>query len=565
MRAVGRVLQVAGLALMVIGLVLLSAEFQTTPPARADEAAKFYRAVQRQQYAKAVNHGRAYLASHPADNSFAIDLAYAELNVGRYADVRRTLLQRETYVRTHPVAAKLWLDLSYKEAASGGTLPAIDDIDQYLRLQPNDAAAWKQRGYYVAAVTPAPLTLSERFYQAQHDKRYAEAISYGKRYLASDPNNDAFAVDLGYAYIANGNPDEAAAIADRRSAYLRSHPDAAQLLAALFYAYQTLHRLDEALSFGERYLAINPNDDKFAMDVAYADLTLGRVDRARAIVLPRQAYLLAHPGAASIWMDISYKDGDRKDYRRAISDVDAYLAFRPNDAPARYQRSLYQYNLWGGPRLAVYGYGQYEGRFADTFYGTDLTYTLAPAAVVQPYAALHLVGDTRSGAPGSPQIYSDNSLAADLGLRTQLGKNANAFVEGGVGIGLRGQGTITDLRYGLNYYQAWGTIAKQPETEAGVTGAFYSRYNDNFIVYYNMLHRLGGKGIRPFVGINGGLDSQRVFGNNYVEAQFGVEVGSPALTLRLMQVQGAYLTRGAKIPQTSYSTFRGMLVFGVAQ
>jgi tetratricopeptide (TPR) repeat protein len=345
--------------------------------------------------------------------------------------------------------------------------------------------------------------------------------------------------------------------------YIRSNPKAAGLLAALFYAYGDQKSYDAAVEYGELYLAIAPQDDAFALDLAYAEMNLGHIAAARAIVIPRAAYLHAHPASADIWMDLAYKAAGEKHYHEAIADVDTYLTFRPNDASAKTQRTAFVDDIWGGPRYQNYGYAQYEGRFDDTFFGFDQTYALAPAAPVQPYAALYLTEDTRSGAPGSPQIYSDNALIADLGLRSKIGPYVTAFAEGGAGIGLRGQGTITDLRFGLRYFEQWGRRPK-PYTTVAASAGFYSRYAGNYISYYQVLHDFGGKTIRPVAGINGGLDSHNIFGNNFLEAFAGAQTGNDNLTFRLVQVQGTYLLRGLNpAPKAGYSTLRGTVFFSI--
>src|SRR6185312_6739633 len=148
-------------------------------------------------------------------------------------------------------------------------------------------------------------------------KRFGDALPYGEQYLKEHPQNDAFALDLAYAYISAGKIDMAADIAAKRSAYVRTHVEAAGLLAALFYAFNERKSVSEAVAYGEQYLELRPDDDRFAMDLAYAELGLGNVTDARKIVASRGAYLRAHPDSASVWLDFSYKDAAAKDDRAA--------------------------------------------------------------------------------------------------------------------------------------------------------------------------------------------------------------------------------------------------------
>jgi thioredoxin-like negative regulator of GroEL len=548
----------------------IAAAVQTPQPSSASVvlADRFYRAIKQKDYATAIPYGTQYLAANPQANAFAIDLAYAYFGAGRFAEARAILQERDAYLQVHPEHATLWLDLAYKEGAAKRYVRAIDDLDTYLQYHPGDVVALRQRSYDVAAVTPAaPATPDPAalFYAAVKAGKYDQAVALGRQYLAVNPSNDAFAIDLAYAEISAKWPAAAAEIAQSRMEYIRANPKAASLLAALFYAYNAGRTVDSAVGFGDQYLALRPDDNAFAIDLAYADLNLGRTAAARTIASPRAAYLQANPAKAKIWMAIAYKDADAKQYRLAVADADTYLALEPTDVAARAQRTAFVNAIWGGPRYQNFGYAQYESRFQDTFFGVDQTYALAPAARVQPYAALYLTEDLRSGPPGSPQIYSDNALIADLGLRSHFGPYVVGFLEAGAGIGLRGQGTITDLRYGARYFQQWGART-QPYTTVNASAAFYSRYGGNFIGYYTTIHDFGGKTIRPVIGINGGLDSHNVFGNNYIEGLAGFQTGTNALSFRLVQVEGTYLTRGLNpAPKAAYSGIRASVFFGLAK
>jgi|GEM_PF-5181381 tetratricopeptide (TPR) repeat protein len=332
----------------------------------------------------------------------------------------------------------------------------------------------------------------------------------------------------------------------------------------LFYTYVKQKRYADAIDPGMRYLEAHPENDDFACDLAYALLDLGRTDDARKLLRAHAAYLRAHPDRASVWLDLSYKDADAKRYHDAIDDVDAYLAIKPNDVAAKAQRTAYGQAAWGGPRYTSYGYTQYEGRFSDTLVGIDQTYALAPQSAVQPYVATHLSEDTRSGAPGASQIFNDNALIADAGLRSKFGSYLLGFIEGGVGIGLRGQGTISDLRYGLEYSRQFAA-APLASTTVNVSAVMYSRYAGNGIMYYNVMHDFAGHRLRPVVGINGGIDTHGVFGNNFAEAEGGVDVGTSAFTLRVLGVRGYYFQRGSALTAPPYSTLRVQMIFSAGK
>jgi tetratricopeptide (TPR) repeat protein len=533
-------------------------------PAPASDADLFYRDVKAGNYTQAVAYGNAYLKAHPGNDGFALDLAYAYMKLGDRDAARRILLPRDAYFRAHPQAASIWLELSYQDSAARQYRQAVDDVDRALRYRPGDDAARQQRDAAVAALAPKPPDESVLFYGALNAGHADEAIPHGERYLAAHPANDAFAIDLGFAYLQVKNLAAAAAIADAHAAYIDSDKNGAKLLAALFYAYNAAGEPERALAYGRHYLRLVPSDDPFAMDLAYAEMKAGDLAGARAIVAAREPYLRAHPEAAKLWLDLSYRESDLKQYSQAISDVDRYLALQPGDASAQAQRTACLYGLRGGPRSTLFGYTYYDSRFLDTFIGADGIYALGPARGIQPYVTAHLSEDTRSGAPGSPQIYSDDALILDAGARATLAPHLVAFAEAGAGIGLRGQGTIGDVRYGALYGDQWG-MRPHGVTSVDASVAVYSRYAGNTIGYYNVRHVFGGSVLRPILGINGGLDSHNVFGNNYIEGIYGIETGSSAVTYRIVGVEGTYLTRGTYDAHPGYSSLRVILIFGVSK
>ena len=534
----------------------------TCGPALATQGDLFYAKVKAGQYEAAVALGSRYLAENPHDDAFAIDLAYAYLKIGALERVRAILRPRVSYLTAHPDAASIWLTLSFIDSDEKHYRTAIADVDRYLRYHPDDAQAWLQRGYAVAALTPAPPDESVSFYREVAAQRDADAIPYGREYLAAHPENASFAVDLAFAYLQTKNLSAASALAGTYAGYISSNANGLKLLPALFYAYDAAHDTAQALVYGREYLAARPNDDGFAIDLTYAELKAGNIDRAQAILAARKPYLQAHPDAAKLWLELSYREADAKRYPQAIADLDSYLALQPNDAAALSQRADYVTDLWGGPRATTYAYSSYEGRYNDIFLGADHDYTLAPNHGIQPYLAAHLTEDTRSGAPGTSQIFSDNALVTDAGLRQSITPNVTIYLEAGYGFGLRGQGTITDLRYGLTYGQQWGS-ALSGSTNVDASVALYSRYAGNTIGYYDVAHVFPGQTLRPIIGLNGGLDSHREYGNSFLEGIYGFDIGSGRLTYRILGVEGTYLTRGVPVAHPVYSSFRAMLVLGL--
>jgi hypothetical protein len=475
---------------------------------------RFYADIKARRYSAAVIEGRRFLSAHPHDDAFAVDLGFAYLHARVPGPARALLANRDAYLRAHPAAASLWLALSYHDSEAREYQTAVADAEQFLRYQPNDKAGIAQRN---AAIE--------------------QSI-----YAALDAN------DL----------NAARELAARYDAILAADPNARKIFAALFYATAKSGDQRGALAYGRRYRMLSPQDAAFGVDLAYAELKVGDVKAAREIAQSDEPYLRAHPDAARLWMSLAYRAADARNYALAIADADRYLAIMPSDAQAHAQRAQFAYDLWGGPHQTTYGYAYYDSRFADTFAGIDHTITLAPARGIQPYLLAHITDDTRSGAPGSPQIYADDALIVDAGLRLALSPNVMLFAAGGEGIGLRGQHAEADLRYGGTVHAQWGTPSRGLTT-VDASAASYSRYGGNAIAYYDVIHTFPGPAVRPLVGINGGFDTHRVFGNRYVEGLYGLELSAGALRWRIYGVDGYYLGAG---PQARYATLRAMLIAG---
>ena len=94
-----------------VGLALTCADpaqAQMKPLAETTDAqikAEFFTKVKEQKYSAAVTEGRAYLARHPGDDEFALDLAYAEISAGESADAQQ-LLRHLGSVTNSTVASK---------------------------------------------------------------------------------------------------------------------------------------------------------------------------------------------------------------------------------------------------------------------------------------------------------------------------------------------------------------------------------------------------------------------------------------------------------------------------
>jgi hypothetical protein len=87
------------------------------------ERTAFYDAVKRQDYAHAVQLGEAYAQTHPHDDAFALDLAYAEINAGR-REQALALLQRLSTSKNATVASAASKQYAAMNGAAVANAPA---------------------------------------------------------------------------------------------------------------------------------------------------------------------------------------------------------------------------------------------------------------------------------------------------------------------------------------------------------------------------------------------------------------------------------------------------------
>jgi tetratricopeptide (TPR) repeat protein len=306
----------------------------------------------------------------------------------------------------------------------------------------------------------------------------------------------------------------------------------------------------------------------------------------------------ASPAASSLLQE-AYDASAKRDYPKAIGLLQSYLAQHPGDDRASLQLA-YDLNSAGRnaealvvfkrlrsssdpqiaakaqaatvvltpapayPRGSAFAYVINDSRFADTFYGADVRYNLTDNRVT-PYLVAHLSSDTRSGAVGASDIYNYDAIATNVGLSAALGTHATAFAEGGQSFGLRGQTSLLEMRYGLTYYQEFGALGTG-HTTIGASAVHYSQFAGNAIAYGTLAHDfpLAGE-LRGVVGLNGAVDAQRAYYNNYGEVYGGLQFGVKPFAIRLIHVYGSYLSRGIDVPAASgYQTTRAELLYGVA-
>ncbi|GAC1387850.1 MAG: hypothetical protein NVSMB31_00840 [Vulcanimicrobiaceae bacterium] len=401
-----------------------------------------------------------------------------------------------------------------------------------------------------SALSPAATQLKADFYAAVSKKAYARALEIGQRYRSLQPHDDAFALDYAYALLAAGKTQESIALLKTLSA--SPNPGVARAAAKQLAA----------------------EDGSSAAPAGTGDATLqhaydesGRGNHAAAAALLR-TYLAGKPDDDQARLQLAYELEAIGSHAEA-SQIFSTLASSTNaDIAAKAKAALVPASSAGGgpnaPRGSVYGYVMHDSRFADTFYGADATYVLARSRI-EPYVVAHYSSDTRSGAPGASDVFNDNALVLNGGLRTALGSHASVFIEGGVSQGLRGQRSISDFRTGVTYFAQFG-MPKTAMTTINASAVEYSRFAGNAIFYGNVLHEVPlGAHLRAVAGFNTALDIHRDYFNNFGELTGGLEAISGPVTLRMVRVYGTYFNRGVSRPENvDYQSTRAELIFGFA-
>ncbi|HTA40244.1 MAG TPA: hypothetical protein VK760_14265 [Candidatus Acidoferrales bacterium] len=286
---------------------------------------------------------------------------------------------------------------------------------------------------------------------------------------------------------------------------------------------------------GEAYLAKHPDDEAFALDVAYAELNAGRRAQAEA-----RFRTLASSGNAKV--------GEPAQKQLAAMSGASGSANT------------------GGTRGYAYAYSDYESRFADVFNGAFVRYDLEGPSPAIPYLAFHLTYDTRSGAPGVAQIYNDNAAVFNGGVRFPIGTYGYGFFEAGYSAGLRRQPSFLEDRYGFAYSRDYGTLSeRKPHALLNGSIADYSRFAANIIGYGQASYDVTiAQPLRAIAGGTVAFDTHRLYYNNYAEGYAGLVVrGSPVWYVRAVALTGTYTGRGVDPPSDpSYRGYRVLAVFG---
>ena len=159
-------------------------------------------------------------------------------------------------------------------------------------------------------------------------KRYTDAETWLRKYLATNPQNTAAQLALGKLLVAEGKAQEA--IAQLELVYKASpDPKIARLLGGL---YLDAKQYPEAAMLLQPLASQNPQDAQLHFD--YGSALLHQLKYAEAQTELLKAVQL-DPGSADAYLDLGYAAQENKNYELTIRALDARARLQP-ETPATY-------------------------------------------------------------------------------------------------------------------------------------------------------------------------------------------------------------------------------------
>jgi tetratricopeptide (TPR) repeat protein len=234
-----------------------------------------------------------------------------------------------------PQTAGTFLDRGILFASRGDYEMAIADFDEAIRLNPNMSAAYALRGRALYSSASDVTSIAENFggvnvnsragkVTAEQSRVFDQAIADFTQALRLDPNNATIYVERGNAYDNKGDFDQA--IADHTQA-IRLDPNYATAYNQRGYNYSEKGEYDRAIADHNQVIRLAPNSAEgyFARALAY----YRKGDYDRAIADSTQAIRLDPNDIAAYYGrgQVYYKKGD---YDRAIADFTQVIRLNPN-------------------------------------------------------------------------------------------------------------------------------------------------------------------------------------------------------------------------------------------
>jgi tetratricopeptide (TPR) repeat protein len=192
-------------------------------------------------------------------------------------------------------------------------------------------------------------------------KRYSDAETWLRKYLAASPGNMTTQIQLGRLLAAEGKTDEA--IATLEPAYSASpNPTLARELAAL---YLQAKQYDGAARVLQELVTQNPGDAQLHLEYGQALARQHKYPEAQAELLKA---LQQNPRLVDGYFDLAYSAQQNKNYELVIRVLDARAKLQP-ETPATYFLRATAYDSLRMYKPAAENYKLFlaaaEGKFPD--------------------------------------------------------------------------------------------------------------------------------------------------------------------------------------------------------
>jgi tetratricopeptide (TPR) repeat protein len=415
-----------------------------------------------------------------------------------------------------------------------------------------------------------------------------------RKALAADPSNATWRKDLGFACLAAGFPEDAAAEFARVHF---EHPEDLGVVLQLGYLSLQLHREEDA---GKYFKQAARSADPVVSAAARKELSdlqasqlLGQKQKGYDLIANHRSneaikvFEGVHnddPSDASVTLQLGYlyeaagRMGEaRAMFAAAGKNADPEIVAQVNAGLEAVRRET---KLWFA---SFYAAPFYQSRFSNEINTAAVKIGLSPSRYFQPYVGLRFSRDVRSQAGTLPQIYSDNSAIISIGVQCTIANTGIVvYGEAGTAVNLIGQGprAVSDYRVGAMWFRPWGKdlfAADSGGHSISLTGSayadagFYSRYDHNFIASVQLregIHLPTGRALpmQLLAAVNLVKDSNGNFYNNIVEVGPVLRVAPfrhmPSLTFEAQYLRGFYTRHDPSNPYgPRYGDFRIFLIW----
>jgi len=463
-----------------------------------------------------------------------------------------------------------------------------------VRLEAGDVEG--AHGAWLLASRSAEVRIAESA-RGVMPARYPYANEF-RRALELRPGDGGLRKDLAYLLLEVGETDAAVEEFERTT---EAAPNDMQAAAQLAYLYLELDREEDAFGLLER-----------ARESEDPDVVL-RAEQALTAVRSKKAAPVRALGEKSL--EKSYlRDAQRQffeawrlnpqDHAVALKlgvvhnllteDREAVRWFRlasRSEDPAVSEQAMRSYRALAPSQrkvlTTVWAFPFYSKRFSTVFgYAQAKTEFRIDDLPVRPYVSLRVAGDTRrrSGGAAAPQLLSESSLIAAVGLRKRLDYGVTLWGEAGQSVSYLGERpdgvplSAPDYRGGLNWFRARGPSLGSDEAgafqEMNLDAVYISRFDDDVLAYfqYRPGYRLPTwKWVRAQTYLNWNVtaDRSRQYWGNYAEAGPGVRLRvpkiNPPMNLSFDFVRGVHLSNRGNTRRPNYFDVRAGLWYSFSK